>query len=66
MRPLVCALCGKEVRSVYALPGEREAKFCRACFFGWMGYERTHFAATLVGRVEELNESRREDGSDAS
>jgi hypothetical protein len=30
---IVCALCGKEVRSVYALPGERSVKLCAQCFF---------------------------------
>lgn len=50
---LVCALCGEEVRSVYALPGEGEAKFCGHCFFGRLGYTRTDFAATLVGDSED-------------
>jgi hypothetical protein len=30
---LICALCKKPVRSLYALPGERGAKLCAACFF---------------------------------
>lgn len=31
---MCCALCGNSVRSVYARPGEREARFCGSCFFG--------------------------------
>jgi hypothetical protein len=31
--PMKCSLCGKPVRSVYALPGERTVKLCATCFF---------------------------------
>jgi hypothetical protein len=30
---LICALCKKQTRSLYALPGERGAKLCATCFF---------------------------------
>lgn len=30
---LICALCKKATRSLYALPGERGAKLCADCFF---------------------------------
>jgi hypothetical protein len=30
---LICALCKTSTRSLYALPGERGAKLCAACFF---------------------------------
>ena len=32
-RGLVCALCGKTVRSVYSAPGEYTVRFCAECFF---------------------------------
>lgn len=30
-----CSLCGRDrLRSVYSLPGDREAMLCATCFFG--------------------------------
>lgn len=30
---LRCSLCGKTVRSVYSLPGDKSVRMCSTCFF---------------------------------
>lgn len=30
----LCALCGAQTRSLYALPGDRNVWLCAKCFFG--------------------------------
>lgn len=31
--PFVCVLCGRSVRSVYSLPGDKAVRLCSKCFF---------------------------------